>query len=333
MNGLEPVPYLGGSHLQRTAAEVMPSGTIIRSTGKWVEVRVGSKIIPCRIRGRMRLQLETVTQPVAVGDEVEIALETDGAGSITAVHPRRNALTRRAAGRQVGKEQILAANLDAIWIIQSVKLPPPNPGLIDRILVSAESQEIPAGIVFNKLDLSSGPELDRVYKLAARYKNLGYPVLLTSAHVGEGVSRFGEALTGHTSMLTGPSGVGKSSLLNAINPELELGTSDVSLKTRKGRHTTAHAVMLELPHNGFVIDTPGIREFGIRNTEAWELGHRFPEFRRYIPQCRFDACTHDHEPACAVKLACERKRIAQARYDSYLSILSSIKLGNSDTGR
>ncbi len=311
----------------------MTTGIVIRSTGTWVDVKVGSEVVRSRVRGRLRLDHNNVTQPVAVGDEVSLRMDSDGTGLITHVHSRRNYLSRRAAGRSVGKEQILASNIDMVWITQSARLPKPNPGLIDRVLVAAEAQEIPAGIVFNKMDLAYGNTLDRICSLRDRYTRLGYRTLLTSALVLEGVDDFRAALARHVSVLTGPSGVGKSSLLNAVDPELALRTGKVSLKTRKGRHTTAYATLLSLASGGSVVDTPGIREFGVLDMEPWELSHHFPEFLRHISKCRYTACTHDHEPDCAVKDAVNGQHITKERYCSYLNILHSVSSGIADTGR
>ena len=311
----------------------MSTGVVVRSTGTWVDVRVGSELVRSRVRGRMRLENDRETQPLAVGDEVSLRVESDGTGLITRVHDRRNYLSRRAAGRSVGKEQVLVSNIDMVWIVQSTKLPNPNPGLIDRVLVTAEAQQIPAGIVFNKMDLAFGDTLDRVYDLRDRYARLGYRILLTSALVREGIDDLRAALAKHVSIFTGPSGVGKSSLLNALEPELALRAGNVSQKTRKGRHTTAHAILVSLASGGSVVDTPGIREFGVLALEAWELSHYFPEFLRHNSKCRYTPCTHHHEPGCAVKDAAESGYITPERYRSYLNILHSISRGIADTGR
>ena len=316
---------------EKTAGEcTQTTGIVIQSTGKWADVRIGSSVVQARIRGRLRLEYKHVTHPIAVGDKVSVRLDPDGTGLITALHPRQNWLSRRAAGRQNSKVQTLVANVSHIWIVQSVALPRPSPGLIDRILVTAEAQHIPASIVFNKMDLCSGPILDLIHTLRNRYTQLGYKVLLTSAVVQEGIEDFRDALARKTSVVTGSSGAGKSTLLNCVDPSLNLRTGEVSLKTRRGRHTTAYSSLLPLSSGGFVIDTPGIREFGVLDMEPWELSHHFAEFRQYIHKCHFPACTHDHEPGCMVKEAVTKTLITQERYHSYLNILESI---DSNAGR
>lgn len=321
----DPMPSgLGGGQAE---------GVVIRSTGLWHDVMVGDEIIRAKIRGRFRLAEDDVTNPVTVGDRVEIRLEPDGTGLITDIRERKNKLSRRAAGRRVGREHIIATNIDWVWMIQSVRLPKPNPGFIDRVFIVAEAHDISSGLVINKTDLISSKNRSQIEELAELYAKLGFPVLLTSAETGEGLDELRTALTNRTSVLTGPSGVGKSSILNAIEPDLELRTSEVSEKTRKGRHTTTFASLYPLSGGGFIVDTPGLREFGVLDIEPWELGHYFVEFREHLARCRFPTCTHDHEPDCGVKAAVESGAIPESRYRSYLSILDSINLGDRDVGR
>lgn len=317
-------PVDGGEHAE---------GIVIRSTGSWYDVRVDRKIIPSKVRGKFRLKEDDVTNPVAVGDRVTVRLNPDDTGFITEIHERKNQLSRRAAGRRVGREHVIVANIDCVWIIQSVRMPKPNPGFIDRVLVTAEANELPAGLVLNKIDLMREHGRASIQTLSALYSHLGYPVLLTSAETGVGTDELKRALTDRTSVLTGPSGVGKSALLNVIEPELEIKTADVSEKTRKGRHTTTYAALFPVSGGGYIVDTPGIREFGVLNIEPWELSHYFVEFKPHIEGCRFPTCTHDHEPDCAVKRAVERGEISEQRYSSYLNILDSIRLGERDVGR
>ncbi len=313
--------------------DVFLEGVVVRSTGSWYDVQVDGRVVPSKVRGRFRLEEQELKNPVVVGDRVTIRLNPDETGLITEIHPRKNQLRRRAAGRRVGVEQIIAANVDRVWIVQSVRLPQPNPGFIDRVLVTAEAHEIPAGLVVNKMDLLRRKDRPAIDALAALYAGLGYEVLLTSALTGAGVAALRTALLGRTSVLAGPSGVGKSTLLNAVEPELDLRTGEVSEKTRKGRHTTTHAALFALSGGGFVVDTPGLREFGVLDLEPWELSHFFPEFRPHLARCRFPTCTHDHEPGCAVKAALEAGQIDEQRYGSYLNILDSIRLGERDVGR
>lgn len=309
------------------------TGIVVRSTGSWIDVQAGEQLVRSRIRGRFRLGSQGATNPVAVGDQVTIRLNNDDTGVITAIHERRNTLTRRAAGRRVGQEHVLASNIDTVWIVQAVRLPKPNAGFIDRVLVSAEAQDIRAGIVFNKIDLADDGDTGNVASLTTLYRELGYDVLHTSAVRGDGVETFRATLSGRTSVVMGPSGVGKSTLLNRVEPGLDLRAGEVSTKTRKGTHTTAHARLLAISSGGFVVDTPGIREFGVLDLESWELSHHFPEFRPYLHSCRFPACTHHHEPGCAVKEAYLDDEISDARYYSYLNILHSIHMGEADVGR
>ena len=308
-------------------------GTVVSSTGSWYEVMSGERVIPSKVRGKFRLSGEGVTNPVAVGDVVTIRLAPDDTGLITEIHPRKNRLSRRAAGRKVGQEHVIAANVDKAWLIQSVRLPKINPGLVDRFLVIAGSFEIPAGIVFNKIDLMQEADRDAVEYLRDLYTSIGYEVLPMSAITGEGVYEFRKALIGQTSVLSGPSGVGKSTLLNAIEPGLNLKTGEVSEKTQKGRHTTTSVTLHPLTGGGFVIDTPGIREFGIVDLEPDELDYYFVEFRPYLSECHYPNCSHDHEPGCAVAAAVEEGKINEERYYSYLNILASLRLGEKDVGR
>lgn len=308
-------------------------GTVIRATGSWYDVQAGDRVIPSKVRGRFRLEVTETTSPVVVGDRVTLRLNDDGTGLITEIHPRKNELKRRAAGRRIGMVHVIAANIDAAWVIQSIRQPKINPGFIDRFLVMAGVHDIPAGIVFNKLDLMKPADRDAVFFLRDLYAGLGYPVLMTSVKTGEGLDALAKALKGRVSVVSGPSGVGKSSLLNAIEPGLNLRIGDVSQKTQKGRHTTTYAALYPLSFGGFVVDTPGLREFGLVDLDPSDLGHYFVEFRPYLPACHFPNCTHDHEPGCAVKEAVERDEITPERYESYLNILHSLRLGEKDVGR
>jgi ribosome biogenesis GTPase len=297
--------------------------------------------VRARIRGKFRLLAEEFdeTNPVAVGDRVVFRLDADGTGMITDIHQRVNKLSRRAAGRRVGREQVLVANVDAAWCVQSTFLPKFNAGFVDRFLVMAEAYDVVAGLVINKADLLDGHERaqEAIAFWKELYEGLGYPVLLTSVETGEGVGGFREALVGVTSVVSGPSGVGKSSLLNAVDPALDLRTGEISEKTQKGKHTTTFATLYPFgggpPEGGFVVDTPGIREFGIWNMEPAELGGYFVEFQPYVPDCRLPSCTHDHEPGCAVLDAVDAGVISMERYASYTSILESVRAGDADTGR
>lgn len=308
-------------------------GTVVRATGSWYDVQTPGRLVPSKVRGRFRLEGWEETSPVAVGDRVRIRLNADETGLIDEVYERRSKLSRRAAGRRVGLEHIIAANVDAAWVVQSVRQPRPNPGLIDRFLVMTEAHALPAGIVLNKTDLARRADAEAIDALVSLYEGLGYPVVRTSVVTGEGMEALRAALEGKTSVVAGPSGVGKSSLLNRLVPALGLRTGEVSEKTNKGRHTTTYAALYALDEATAVVDTPGIREFGLMAIEPWELSHFFVEFRPHLNDCRFPTCTHDHEPGCAVKAAVEAGAITEQRYGSYLNILDSLHLGERDVGR
>ena len=283
-----------------------------------------------RIRGKFRLDALEIdeTNPLAVGDMVRLRMGEgdDDTGFITEIERRENQLSRRAAGRKAAiKEHVIVANVDRAWCVQSTFGPKVNPGFVDRFLVAAEASHIPAGLIINKADLlDDEPRAQQAVAFWNElYESLGYPVLLTSAASGKGVETFREALSGRISVVSGPSGVGKSSLLNAIEPGLSLRTAEVSEKTNKGRHTTTFATLHEVA-GGWVADTPGIREFGIWDMSPQELGGYFVEFRPYIPDCRFPDCTHNHEPGCAVQAAVDDEDITPERYGSYLAILETV---------
>ena len=318
-------------------AGALADGLVMRSTGSWYDVRLDDgTTLAARIRGKLRLQDSAETNPVAVGDRVRVRLEEDGTGLITDVHARHNKLSRRAAGRRVGREHVIVANVDRAWCVQAAKLPQFVNGFVDRFLVMAEQYGVPAGLVLNKVDLIRTEEhADAMAYWAELYAGIGYPVLATSAETGEGLGALAEHFAGRLSVFSGPSGVGKSSLLCALDPTLELKTAAVSEKTRKGRHTTTFATLLPVATQppGWVVDTPGIREFGIWGMAPEELSGYFAEMRPFLTECRFQPCTHDHEPGCAVKAAVEDERIAPERYLSYLNILQSLREGEADVGR
>lgn len=308
-------------------------GIVIRSAGSWVDVRVGSTVVSSRIRGRMRLHHENQTQPVAVGDQVRIQVQKDGSGVITAIDERRNCLYRRAAGRQIGKQQVLVANVDYVWIVQAVRQPSFNLGTVDRLLVACEAQGLPAGLLINKTDLASPDLWSTIKKISAHYHQIGYQTLLTSVREKKNMELLHHGLSNKTSVLIGPSGTGKSSLLNEMDSNINIPVESISPKTNKGRHTTALATLHVLFGGGYVVDTPGIREFGLMDIEPWELAHYFPEFRPHLESCRYAACTHNHEPDCGIKDAREYNIISDTRYESYQNILQSLLIGERDTGR
>lgn len=309
------------------------TGIVVRATGSWYDVRTNAGIVPSKIRGKFRLQDTAETNPVAIGDRVTLRQEADGTGLIVEIHDRHNKLSRRAAGRRVGLEHVIVANIDAAWMVQAVRHPRFNPGFVDRFLVMTGVFDIPAGLIQNKMDLVREKDRSEIMFWHDLYAGLGYPVLPTSARTGDGLDVLQAAFQDKTNVITGPSGAGKSTLLNAIEPGLSLETKAISTKTRKGRHTTTSATLYPLTRGGYVVDTPGLREFGIVDLAPDELDYYFVEFRPFLQACHFPNCTHDHEPDCAVKAAVEEDAITAERYLSYLNILDSLRLGEKDVGR
>lgn len=300
------------------------AGLIIQSTGMWYKVAAGDDIIDCRIPGKFRLCKEEVTNPVAVGDKVEIRIGEDGTGIIESIHERRNYIPRQATHGRRG-EQILAANIDKAWAVLSVRQPKLKTGFIDRFLVTCEAYEVTPAIIINKTDLAKMRDRQLLEDLLLLYKDLGYLILLTSIHEMESLEPLKNELKSKVSVFIGPSGVGKTSLLNAIDPSLQLRTGEISGYSNKGKHTTTYARLISLKDGGHIVDTPGIRELGLVNIEDYELSLFFPEIRRYRNNCKYYNCTHSHEPGCAVAEAFEQGLIHAERYNSYLNILESIQ--------
>lgn len=308
-------------------------GIVIRSTGSRYLVQAETELFECTLRGRFRLDENDQTNPVVIGDRVVIKTQPDGTGVITEIAPRTNNLTRRAAGRRVGREHVIMANVDAAWVVQSVTKPRFNPGFVDRFLVMAEAFDIGAGIIINKLDLLDEELADRVGFFVGLYESIGYRVIGTSAVTGEGIDELMDALRGSTSVVVGPSGAGKSSLLNRLSPDLGLRTGEVSDRTRKGKHTTTFAELIPLGEDTFVGDTPGLREWGLFDIEPEELDGYFVEFREYLNDCKFPNCTHDHEPGCRIKELVEEDVLAIERYESYINMLGALRQGDRNVGR
>ncbi len=308
-------------------------GIVLRSTGSWYEVLNPEGTFSCTIRGKFRLAEEEATNPVVIGDRVVFDLNEDKTGIITQRLDRRNKLSRRAAGRKQGKEHIIVANVDKAWIVQSIRNPRINPGFIDRVLVMAEYLHVPAGIIFNKADLMDEAAEEVVMFFAELYAGLGYEVVFTSTKVEGGTNDLQPWLASGIHVFIGPSGVGKSSLLNTLIPDTDLKTGSISQSTQKGKHTTTYAELIRLPQGGFIGDTPGLREFGLYFVEPEELSHYFIEYREYMGECRFPNCTHDHEPNCRIKELVESDVLSIERYESYLNMLSAARSGKLDVGR
>ena len=335
----------------------MQEGLVIRTTGSWYRVllfseqcsvfsgatqpidnqlntkhlTLNTQAVDCRLRGNYRLRGNKQTNPVAVGDRVLIELQDDGTGIIHEVQDRRNYIVRRAT--KLSKQtHVIAANIDLLCIVATLGLPRTSTGFIDRLLVTAEAYHIPAAILFNKSDLMVDPELQALQDEVARmYRSVGYPVLEISALTGQGLDEVRTLIAGKTVLFSGHSGVGKSALLNALCPGLDLRTGDLSDWSLKGKHTTTFAEIHPVPLltlNSklltFLIDTPGIKEFGMVDFNAQELSHFFPEMRAVLHDCRYANCTHRHEPGCAVMQAVDDGRIPAERYRNYLNILGSV---------
>lgn len=298
----------------------MEKGTVIKSTGSWYMVRLeDGRLAECRIRGKFRLEGIRTTNPVAVGDIVEVEEGQDG-DVITRIEPRKNYIIRKSTN--LSKEShILASNVDQALLIVTITHPVTSTVFIDRFLASAEAYNIPVVLVFNKLDLYD--EEDRVMwgGLSAIYEKIGYPCYGVSTISGENIRQVKELLKNKVSVLSGLSGVGKSSLINRIEPGLALKTAGISDAHDSGKHTTTFAEMFPLSEGGYIIDTPGIRSFGTIDMKKEEISHYFPEIFAKAKECRFYNCTHTHEPGCAVLEAVEKDEISESRYASYLSMM------------
>lgn len=300
------------------------SGTVIRSTGSWQEVRLDDgRVVQCKVKGTMRLMGLRCTNPVAVGDVVDVTLRPDdGTALIAAVEPRRNYVIRRASN--LSREfQIIGANLDLALLVVSLSQPLTSTTFIDRILATCEAYRVPAAIAINKADLlHDEPDGDALLEaVATLYRTIGYRVTPTSTVTGEGIDELRALLSGKTTLLSGNSGVGKSSIINALVPGVELRVGRVSDAHNKGTHTTTFSEMIDLPGSGRVIDTPGVKGFGTIDFERAQVAHYFPEIFAASRGCRYGDCTHTHEPGCAVLDAVQHSLISQSRYASYLSIL------------
>ncbi|MHC4135781.1 MAG: ribosome small subunit-dependent GTPase A [Planctomycetota bacterium] len=301
-------------------------GVVLRDEGSQLIVDVDGAEVSCVVRKSLRRAAGKFRKAVAVGDRVCLETSADGV-AIVAVDPRRSYISRHDPGQR-RKEQILVANLDAVLVVASARQPDLAPGLIDRFLVDAESRELEMAVAINKIDLD--PE--RTYgPVADVYRGLGYDVLEVSATTGAGLGPVRDFLAAHTTTLLGHSGVGKSSLANALDASLDLRTADVHAGSGQGAHTTTTVSLLRLPWgDGYLVDTPGIREFGLWRMEPSEVGHWFRDLASHLGDCRFNDCIHETEPGCAVKAAVEAGDIAAWRYESYLRILESVRADTPD---
>jgi ribosome biogenesis GTPase len=303
---------------------------VFKSTGSWYSLRdEQGRYWNGRMKGVLKLDEITSTNPVAVGDWVDMEIESDVSGTalINEILDRHNYINRQSP-RHKHQHHIVAANLDQSILVATLKEPKTSQGFIDRFLVASEMYHVPAIIVFNKADLYRDKETVKFDLWKKMYESIGYQVLLVSANTGEGMDQFKSCLEGKTTLLSGHSGVGKSSLLNALLPGMNRKTQDVSGWSGKGQHTTTFAEMFELPFGGKIIDTPGMREFGLVDISKQELCHYFPEMKTLIHSCQFNNCLHYNEPGCAIKTAVGSGQIHEDRYISYLGILDSIEEKN-----
>lgn len=300
----------------------MRQGLVVKNTGSWYLVRTdGGTVVNCKIKGNFRLKGYRCTNPVAVGDVVTIEPKPDGTAFITMIGERRNYIIRRSSN--LSKEfQILAANLDQAVLVVSLLYPETSTVFIDRFLAAAQAYNVPAVMVFNKIDLLERDD-DQALLAAMEhlYQGIGYETVRVSTLTGVGLERLSAVLKGKTSLLSGNSGVGKSSMINALIPDAHLRVGDVSDVHHTGTHTTTFSELLDLPSGGAIIDTPGVKSFGMIDFNKEEVAHYFPEIFKVSAGCRFGNCTHTHEPGCAVREAVREHYISESRYASYLSIL------------
>ena len=296
-------------------------GLVIKNTGSWYTVYTDDgQLIDSKIKGNFRLKGIRSTNPVAVGDFVEITCNQEGTAFITAIDDRRNYIIRKSSNLSK-QSHIIAANVDQAFLVVTVNYPETSTKFIDRFLASAEAYRVPVVLVFNKCDLLSAEELHYQEMMMQLYDTIGYQCVSVSAIEGTGLDALHNLMKGKITLLSGHSGVGKSTLINSLLPGVNLRTSEISDAHNTGMHTTTFSEMLKLPDGGWLIDTPGIKGFGTFDIEREELSSYFREIFHFSKDCRFSNCTHTHEPGCAVLKALENHYIAQSRYESYLSML------------
>jgi len=300
------------------------TGLVFKSTGSWYTVKtINGKVYECRIKGKFRLKGIKSTNPIAVGDYVDFELESKNnevTGIINKIHDRNNYIVRKSVNLSK-QTHIIAANVDQVFLLITINNPPTFTSFIDRFLVTAEAYSVKTVLLFNKVDTYDEETLLEVKYLAALYRKIGYECIGISAKTGKNIDKVKQLMTDKVSMFTGHSGVGKSTLINAIEPELDLRTKAISLQHSQGQHTTTFAEMFELSFDARIIDTPGIKGFGVVDMEKEEIGDYFPEFFKLKQDCKFNNCLHIKEPKCAVKEALDNDDIAFSRYRSYLQIL------------
>ena len=308
----------------------MEKGIVVKSTGSWYTVKTSDgNLIECRIKGNFRIKGIRSTNPIAVGDQVELTEQrednnSEGAvtGLITNIIERKNYIIRKAPN--LSKEShIIAANIDQAFLIVTIKHPVTTTTFIDRFLVSAEAYRIPCRIIFNKIDLYNEDQTAQMNLLVNIYEAIGYQCLKISATENIGLEELKEMMKGRTNVFSGHSGVGKSTIINCIQPGILLKTGIISDSHHSGKHTTTYSEMIDLDFGGFIIDTPGIKGFGLLEMAKEEISHYFPEMFQLLNNCQYYNCTHTHEPGCAVKKAVEEGLIAESRYDTYVGLLNN----------
>ncbi|MDG1147686.1 MAG: ribosome small subunit-dependent GTPase A [Crocinitomicaceae bacterium] len=299
------------------------TGKVLKSTGKWynVELNDGS-LVKCRIRGKMRLQGLKTTNPISVGDVVVLSKDEDDEGNrvIESIETRTNYIVRKSTNLSK-QSQILAANIDRAYLLVTIHSPVTHLAFIDRFLVSAESFRIPTTILFNKIDMYSEDDLEYIDALMDLYERIGYPCRKVSALDPKSLDFLKQEINGKQVMISGHSGVGKSTLINAIDANLNIVTNEISNAHQQGQHTTTFAEMHKLQSGGYIVDTPGIRAFGIVDLDKAVISHYFPEMRALMSDCKFNNCQHLNEPKCAIKDALEFDRIDESRYSTYVQLM------------
>lgn len=306
---------------------ILDKGLVIRNTGSWYVVKTDSGLsVECKIKGNFRLKGIRSTNPVAVGDRVQISGTESGNSFITEIEDRKNYIIRRASNLSK-QSHIIAANIDLCLLVVTVNYPETSTTFIDRFLASAEAYRVPVSIVFNKVDRYTEDELRYLEGLINLYDTIGYTCYKVSALTGEGIDEIRNLLKDRITLFSGHSGVGKSTLINAILPEQHQKTSEISAAHNKGMHTTTFSEMFPVEGNGYIIDTPGIKGFGTFDMKDEEVGHYFKEIFKFSAECKYGDCTHRHEPGCAVRQAVADHYISESRYASYLNILEDKEEG------
>ncbi len=308
----------------------MNKGLVIKSTGSWYTVETATgETFECKIKGKFRIKGIKSTNPVAVGDRVKFTIQTVSAnenqekiGLITAIEERKNYIVRRSINLSK-QSHIIAANIDQAILVVTLSHPVTTTTFIDRYLASAEAYRIPVLLVFNKTDRYNSEQNKLLTTRIETYKSIGYKCLTTSAKTLEGLEQLKEELKNKTNVFNGHSGVGKSTLINILQPGLNLKTKEISDSHKTGKHTTTFSELYKLNFGGYIIDTPGIKAFGMLEMEPWEISHYFVEIFKISENCQYNNCSHTHEPGCAVKLAVETGKIAKSRYLSYLGLLEA----------